>query len=249
MGQAWQGRGSCEATAPKAPRLIHTARSGVGRYGKARSVSARFGVARKAREVLKWHRSPRAISFTGLGAAWRGRARMAGPGWYGLFRPGQVRRDKAREVFALKQFCSLQTVSFNEARRVLVRWVQVCSGMAWIGRVRYGEAWLVEARQDKERSIMPRRRQPKEIWAETRKRIWQRDGGTCAHCRVAVALAVCHVDHIQSGRHGSNADNNLRVLCRRCHVLRLDFRHRGMTAKALASGIIGPNWREEVWED
>jgi 5-methylcytosine-specific restriction endonuclease McrA len=58
-----------------------------------------------------------------------------------------------------------------------------------------------------------------------------------------------HIDHIISGKGGSNADSNLRVLCRRCHVLRADRRHRGMIAPALRAGIIPPNWRELVWED
>ncbi len=41
---------------------------------------------------------------------------------------------------------------------------------------------------------------------------------------------------------------NLRTLCRRCHVLRKDFGHRGMIGKALKDGIIGPGWRNETWE-
>ena len=45
------------------------------------------------------------------------------------------------------------------------------------------------------------------------------------------------------------AQNSRRLaLCRRCHVLRADKRHRGMIANALRDGIIPPNWRELVWE-
>jgi 5-methylcytosine-specific restriction enzyme A len=95
---------------------------------------------------------------------------------------------------------------------------------------------------------MPKRRQPKEIWQITRERIWRRDGGRCVRCGAAVALNECHIDHIKSGKRATNADSNLRTLCRRCHVLRADFRHRGMTAKALKDGIIPPNWRELVWD-
>lgn len=93
------------------------------------------------------------------------------------------------------------------------------------------------------------RRQPKEVWDETRKRVWERDGCKCFHCTRLLSLKECHIDHIKSGRYGSNKMENLRVLCRKCHVLRLDFRHRGMIANALRDGIIPPNWRQLVWED
>lgn len=93
------------------------------------------------------------------------------------------------------------------------------------------------------------KRQPRELWQITRARIWTRDGGICVRCKVDVLLDACHIDHIKSGRLASNADTNLRTLCRRCHVLRADMRHRGMIAKALSDGIIPPNWRELVWED
>jgi len=98
---------------------------------------------------------------------------------------------------------------------------------------------------------MPKKRQPDEIWQETRKRVWERDfdnGGICSHCLSSVTLEECNIDHIQSGKLASNHLDNLRILCRRCHVLRLDNRHRGMIAKALSDGIIPPNWRELVWE-
>lgn len=102
---------------------------------------------------------------------------------------------------------------------------------------------------------MPRRRQPDELWQITRRRIWQRDNGRCQgpYCTAKEAwslpLEVAHIDHIRSGKLGSNADDNLRTLCRRCHVLRLDFRHRGMILKALADGLIPPNWRELLWDE
>lgn len=98
------------------------------------------------------------------------------------------------------------------------------------------------------------RRQPREVWQATRKRIWERDKGRCQgpYCQDlpdwSIALNTCHIDHIQSGRFGKNIDDNLRVLCRRCHVLRLDSRHRGMIANALRDGVIPPNWRELTWE-
>jgi 5-methylcytosine-specific restriction enzyme A len=93
------------------------------------------------------------------------------------------------------------------------------------------------------------KRQPYEIWQLTRKMIWERDGKRCRHCQTPVSLNACHIDHIRSGRQGSNRKENLRTLCRRCHVLRADSRHRGMIAAALRDGIIPPNWRELLWED
>lgn len=93
------------------------------------------------------------------------------------------------------------------------------------------------------------KRQPREIWEQTRIRIWERDSGLCQHCSEATALEACHIDHIRSGRLASNGDNNLRVLCRRCHILRADNRHRGMIARALELGIIPPDWRKLIWED
>jgi 5-methylcytosine-specific restriction endonuclease McrA len=96
---------------------------------------------------------------------------------------------------------------------------------------------------------MPRKRQPKEIWQETRRRVWIRDAGKCTHCLKPVALNICNIDHIKSGKLSGNEMSNLRTLCKRCHVLRLDKRHRGMIGKALADGLIPPNWRELLWED
>lgn len=95
---------------------------------------------------------------------------------------------------------------------------------------------------------MPKTRQPREIWRETRRKVWKRDKGLCQHCGKAVRLNECHIDHIRSGKLAGNHMSNLRVLCTRCHVLRADFRHRGMIARALELGIIPPNWRELVWE-
>jgi len=57
-----------------------------------------------------------------------------------------------------------------------------------------------------------------------------------------------HLDHVVSGKRGTNKLSNLRCLCRRCHVLRACHRHQGMIAKALEDGLIPPDWRELVWE-
>jgi hypothetical protein len=50
---------------------------------------------------------------------------------------------------------------------------------------------------------------------------WLREQNTWS-----LPLDVAHIDHIISGKHGTNDDGNLRVLCRRCHILRADRRHR-----------------------
>lgn len=94
---------------------------------------------------------------------------------------------------------------------------------------------------------MPKSRQPRELWQITRKRIYERDGRCCVRCKCFVELKNCHIDHIISGKFGTNQDSNLRTLCRRCHVLRADLRHQGMISNALKDGVIPSNWRELVW--
>lgn len=96
---------------------------------------------------------------------------------------------------------------------------------------------------------MPRHRPPKEVWQELRRKVWERDGGQCVHCHIPVKFEEFHCDHIKSGKLATNKLSNLRTLCRRCHVLRDDKRHRGMIANALRDGIIPPNWRELVWSE
>ena len=102
---------------------------------------------------------------------------------------------------------------------------------------------------------MPRQRPPKEIWKQTRRRIWLRDKGRCQgpYCQDkdlwTLLPSEAHIDHIHSGKLGSNSDDNLRLLCRRSQVLRLDQRHRGMIAQALTEGLIPPNWREMLWDE
>jgi len=95
---------------------------------------------------------------------------------------------------------------------------------------------------------MPKKRLPQEIWNTKRLEVWERDGRKCVHCLTPQALEECHIDHIKSGKLSGNELKNLRTLCRRCHVLRADKRHRGMIGKALEDGIIPSNWRELVWE-
>jgi len=100
---------------------------------------------------------------------------------------------------------------------------------------------------------MPRHRPPSEIWQKLRHRVWLRDRGHCQgpYCRnkASLPLEKAHIDHIQSGKLADNSLNNLRTLCRRCHVLRLDHRHRGMIAAALRDGVIPSDWRHFTWDD
>lgn len=102
---------------------------------------------------------------------------------------------------------------------------------------------------------MRRRRQPRAIWQQTRKRVWQRDQGRCQgpYCQDklpdSLLLNQAHIDHVRELYYGgTNASTNLRTLCRRCHVLRANKSHQGMIAPALRDGIIPVNWRPLVWE-
>jgi len=64
-----------------------------------------------------------------------------------------------------------------------------------------------------------------------------------------IPLNAAHIDHIQPlSKAGGSQLENLRVLCRRCHVLRAGHEHQGMIAQALRDGIIPPDWRGLVWE-
>ena len=97
---------------------------------------------------------------------------------------------------------------------------------------------------------MPKQRLPREVWNEVRRAVWERDQGVCQYPSGPhpVALAEAHIDHVLSGKRGTNQLSNLRTLCRLHHVLRADHRHRGMIAQALRDGVIPANWRELVWE-
>lgn len=95
---------------------------------------------------------------------------------------------------------------------------------------------------------MPRKRLSRELWRGKRLKVLERDGYACTRCKISLTTQTAHIDHIQSGKLGTNEMSNLRALCKRCHSLRADHRHRGMTAKALRDGVIPANWRELAWE-
>ena len=103
---------------------------------------------------------------------------------------------------------------------------------------------------------MPRKRQPREIWIQTRRVVWERDNHCCQSplqppiCtgKPFIELERCNIDHTKSGKNAGNTIAELRTLCPTCHALRSDPRHRGMIARALRLGLIPPNWRELVWD-
>lgn len=96
---------------------------------------------------------------------------------------------------------------------------------------------------------MPKKRTPTTTWNNNiRPIVWLRDKCSCVHCNKSLLLEECHIDHIASGLKGTNKISNLRTLCRRCHVLRLDHRHRKMIYKALREKIIPVQWRDYLWE-
>lgn len=102
-------------------------------------------------------------------------------------------------------------------------------------------------------SMRKHRRMSWELWAQIRAAVWTRDEGYCGgpYCVDAppLPLEVVHVDHIVPlSKGGSNDLDNLRTLCRRCHVLRAGHEHHGMIAAALRDGIIPPDWRPLVWD-
>jgi 5-methylcytosine-specific restriction endonuclease McrA len=64
----------------------------------------------------------------------------------------------------------------------------------------------------------------------------------------SLALKDAQIDHIRPGIEADNSLDNLRTLCRRCHVLRADHYHRNMIAQALRDDVIPPDWRKLVWD-
>lgn len=146
------------------------------------------------------------------------------------------------------------------------------TGMAWSRKVCLGEEGIGTASLDAEREAtgpmasrlilrqrptgeeggrqgMPKSRLPREVWNAVRLKVLERDGFACTHCGAELAENTAHIDHIKSGKLGDNRIAGLRTLCRRCHCLRADGRHRGLIAAALRDGLIPPDWRPLVWGD
>lgn len=55
---------------------------------------------------------------------------------------------------------------------------------------------------------------------DVRQRVWQRDGGRCVECGATDYLEFDHVIPVTKG--GSNADQNVQLLCRRCNNTKSD---------------------------
>jgi hypothetical protein len=70
----------------------------------------------------------------------------------------------------------------------------------------------------------PRKRLP--LSPTKRARIMARDGHRCQHCGATEDLTIDHVQHWSRG--GTNADDNLRVLCRSCNSQRHDGTLEGL---------------------
>ena len=56
---------------------------------------------------------------------------------------------------------------------------------------------------------------------DVRQRVWQRYGGRCAECSADQYLEYDHIVPVAKG--GSNSDNNVQLLCRRCNLKKSDF--------------------------
>lgn len=84
----------------------------------------------------------------------------------------------------------------------------------------------VSAATPKPVGLLPRKRLP--ISAARRARIMARDGRKCQKCGALADLTIDHIQHWSRG--GTNADDNLRVLCRSCNSKRGDGSLGGVDA-------------------
>jgi hypothetical protein len=67
---------------------------------------------------------------------------------------------------------------------------------------------------------LPNRHIPRDV----RQRVFQKYGGRCAECGVSGPGSYLEYDHIiPVAKGGSNADNNVQILCRRCNLKKSDF--------------------------
>jgi 5-methylcytosine-specific restriction protein A len=87
--------------------------------------------------------------------------------------------------------------------------------------------------------------------------VWARGGRKCDRCERSLDnKSACNLDPIdltQASRRGpSKKLSNLRCLCRKCFVLRCGpkgiARPAGVIDRAIADGVVPPDWRPLVWE-
>jgi len=76
-----------------------------------------------------------------------------------------------------------------------------------------------------ERWPLTRHGEREQIPWTVRRLVFERDGGCCLSCGVALTLKTAQLDHITPwSAGGSDASTNLRVLCRTCNTDRSNFR-------------------------
>jgi hypothetical protein len=61
----------------------------------------------------------------------------------------------------------------------------------------------------------PKRPSPRYIPSEVRIRVWNRDGGKCKRCGAKEDLEFDHIIPVSKG--GSNTENNIELLCKKCN--------------------------------
>ena len=84
-----------------------------------------------------------------------------------------------------------------------------------------GEIWVAAIGRSKQTLVssdegVPSRHIPRDV----RQRVWQKYSGRCAECAATDYLEFDHV--IPHSRGGSNSDNNIQLLCRRCNLKKSD---------------------------
>ena len=65
---------------------------------------------------------------------------------------------------------------------------------------------------------------PRGAWAQLRRHVFNRDGWQCVLCGSRARLECDHIKGLGDG--GSNSLDNLRTLCRSCHLKLSGRRHR-----------------------
>jgi 5-methylcytosine-specific restriction endonuclease McrA len=94
--------------------------------------------------------------------------------------------------------------------------------------------------------ITLKKRQPKETWQMTRKRVLERNQSTCQH--KAENKSLVHLSQLFSRKLEKNKPENLRTLRGRCRLLVKDQKHRRIIVKALKKGTLCPNWPAELYK-